>query len=450
MINAKNKIVTVLLLCVLFAGQALAQGIDFNHNLTFEEALAQAKAQDKLIFIDFHTEWCGPCKKLAAGPFKEQANGDFYNQNFINLKLDAEKEGKETAARYRVNAYPTLLFVNGDGDIVHMGVGVTKGQDMIGFGKEAMNAATAKYSWEKLQAMYPNKQDDEAFLKLYFQKMKEFGTDASEGIDAWLKVQTEMEDSSEEMMQFLLKNQGNVYCGTRAEEIFNANYDHYLTLASGTQKINVERFRQGMFARTVKKAKRSESASLMQVVIDRYQQYGIKPRGNENLQTFQMDYYRFSKDYDAFKQLAENYVDSLMGLESVAKIHQQDAESYEWYSKGKEKGKDAYTDLMLQKYKEGLTANKLVDAIAEVGQNYLAVMEGKKETKTLNKWIDYCYELIPGQYWVDNLKADLLYKEGKTKEAIALKGTAIEKMPFTVKKKVNFQHELDVMVQNEN
>jgi len=448
MICKKNIALTLLFACVLFVGTAFSQGIDFKH-IAFEEASQQAKAQDKLVFIDFYTEWCGPCKRLAAGPFKEQANGDFFNQHFISLKLDAEKEGRKAASRYQVRSYPTLLFVNGDGEIVHRGAS-RNGDDLIGFGKEALNAVNAKYSWEKLQELFPGKQDDEAFLKIYYQKMVEFGVDASEGIDAWLKVQTEFDESSEDMVQFFLKNQINMYCGTRAEEIFNTNYDHYLTLASGTQKIQVERFPQGMFSHTVRKAQRSGSASLMQVVIDRYQQYGIKPRTDENLQTFQMDYYRFSKDYDAFKRLAETYLDSLMALESVKEIHEEDAVLYESYAKGKEAGKDAYTDRMLQKYKEGLKANARVDAIVDVGRKYMAVMEGKKETKTLNKWIDYCYELIPGQYWVDNLKADLLYKEGKTKDAIALKATAIEKMPFTVKKKVNFQHELEVMEQQQN
>jgi len=447
MISTKNIVLTLLFAGVLFVGTAFSQGIDFKH-IPFEEALEQAKAQDKLVFIDFHTEWCGPCKRLAAGPFKEQANGDFFNQHFISLKLDAEKEGRKAASRYQVRSYPTLLFVNGDGEIVHRGAS-RNGDDLIGFGKEALNAVNAKYSWEKLQELFPDKQDDEAFLKIYYQKMVEFGADASEGIDAWLKVQTEFDESSEEMMQFLLKNQVNMYCGTKAEEIFNANYDHYLALASGTQKIIVERFRQGMFSHTVRKAKRSGSASLMQVLIDRYQKYGIKPRSDENLQTFQMDYYRFSKDYDAFKRLAETYVDSLMTLESVKEIHEEDAKDYDRFAKGRVAGKDAHTDRMIQKYKEGIRANARVDAIVEVGQKYMAAMEGKKETKTLSKWIDYCYELIPGQYWVDNMKADLLYKEGKAEEAIALKAVAIEKMPSTVKKKVNFQHELEVMEQQQ-
>ena len=102
--KTKKSIVSVLFLLItqLFFGQ----GIDFK-NIPFEDALALAKTNDKLIFIDFHTEWCGPCKKLAKGPFKEQKNGEFYNKNFINLKLDAEKEGKDAAQRYQVNAFPT-------------------------------------------------------------------------------------------------------------------------------------------------------------------------------------------------------------------------------------------------------------------------------------------------------------------------------------------------------
>ena len=447
--NTKNKIVAVLLLGVLFAGQALAQGIDFKH-IDFEEALDQAKEQDKLIFIDFYTEWCGPCKKLAAGPFKEQANGDFYNQNFISLKLDAEKEGKEAAARYKVTAYPTMLFVNGDGDIVHMGVGVTKGYDMIAFGEEALNAATAKYSWEKLQAMFPNKQDDEAFLKLYFQKMKEFGTDPSEGIDAWLKIQTEFEESSEGMLQFLLKEQQHVYFGSKAEEIFDANYEHYLSIASEYQTKMLQRFRHAMFLHSLEKARDNEDAELMRVVMDRYQQYDFRARLGDDLNTFKMDYYRFSKDYDGFKRSAETYVDSLKNLQSISEIREKDEEFYQFYSKGKEPGKDISTDVMLQKYKEGKIATERVESIVKTGHKYLALMDGKRETNTLEKWLDYCYELIPGQYSVDNLKADLLYSEGQAQEAIALKSVAIEKMPYTVKKKVNYQHELDVMVQNEN
>lgn len=422
-----------------------SQGIDFKH-ITFEEALTQAKNQEKLIFIDFHTEWCGPCKKLAAGPFKEEKNGEFYNANFINLKLDAEKEGKDAAFRYQITAFPTLIFVDGDGNLVHQAVGIGPGNNMIGFGKEALNSATSKYSLEKLQIMFPNKQDDEAFLKLYFNKMEEFGINVSEGIDAWLKVQTEMTEKSPEMMQFLLRKQSNIELGSKAEEIFNTNYDYYLSISKGRQKMAIERYRNGIFLSSLKKARRTENANLMKIIIDRFQKYDdIKGKSDDNLNTYQLDYYRFSKQNDAFKRLAEKYVDSLINAESISDIKKKDANYYDFYSKGKEFGKDPLTDYMLALYKEGKKANKLVESITTVGHDYLDLIETKKENNTLNKWIKYCYKLIPHKYWVENLEADLLFKAGKTEKAINLKTSAINNMPFTVKKKVNYQHELNLM-----
>ena len=38
------------------------EGVRFR-DLAFNEALAQAKAEDKLVFMDCYTSWCGPCNK---------------------------------------------------------------------------------------------------------------------------------------------------------------------------------------------------------------------------------------------------------------------------------------------------------------------------------------------------------------------------------------------------
>ena len=65
--------------------------------------------------------------------------------------------------------------------------------------------------------------------------MEELGTNPSKGIDAWLKVQTEFKEADIQMMNFLLSKQ-EIYVGSKAEEIFNNNYEHYLTLATDRQK----------------------------------------------------------------------------------------------------------------------------------------------------------------------------------------------------------------------
>ncbi len=90
----------------------------------FADLLAQAKAEDKVIFIDAYTTWCGPCKMMAAKVFPLEAVGEVYNERFINAKFDMEKgEGPGLAQRYSVAAYPTYLFIDGKGDIVHKGLG---------------------------------------------------------------------------------------------------------------------------------------------------------------------------------------------------------------------------------------------------------------------------------------------------------------------------------------
>ena len=86
-------------------------------SLSFSEAMDAARQEKKLVFIDFYTDWCGPCKKMARETFPQKNVGNFMNQNFVCLKLNAEKEGKELAARYAVKAYPTFIILDSDGKV---------------------------------------------------------------------------------------------------------------------------------------------------------------------------------------------------------------------------------------------------------------------------------------------------------------------------------------------
>jgi thiol:disulfide interchange protein len=102
-------------------------------NLTFQKAVQQAKTSNKLVFIDVHTSWCGPCKEMAATTFKDAEVGALFNKNFINLKIDAEKDadGPSVARAYGVRAYPTLLFIDGDGNVVQKVIGKQTKEKLI-------------------------------------------------------------------------------------------------------------------------------------------------------------------------------------------------------------------------------------------------------------------------------------------------------------------------------
>lgn len=116
-----------------------AQGIEFVHGVSFDALLEKAAKEDKLIFMDCYTNWCGPCKKLAANIFPLPEVGAYFNANFINAKFEMEKDadGPSIAARYGVKAYPTLLWIDGKGNVKHKVVGGLDGPNLIAAGKKA-------------------------------------------------------------------------------------------------------------------------------------------------------------------------------------------------------------------------------------------------------------------------------------------------------------------------
>lgn len=103
---------------------------EFRH-ISFDEGLAAAKAEGKLVFIDFFTSWCGPCKMMSSKTFPEKAVGDFMNAKFIPLKMDAEKEGLELAKKYGVKAYPTYVVLDATGKEVAKFTGYMDGKRFI-------------------------------------------------------------------------------------------------------------------------------------------------------------------------------------------------------------------------------------------------------------------------------------------------------------------------------
>jgi thioredoxin 1 len=111
-------------------------GITFN-SLSFQEALKLAKKEKKNIFLDAYASWCGPCKILKKNVFSQQPVGEFFNKNFINLAIDMEEgEGPQLARKYRVQAYPTLLFINENGEVVGSAVGYHNETELISVAKQ--------------------------------------------------------------------------------------------------------------------------------------------------------------------------------------------------------------------------------------------------------------------------------------------------------------------------
>lgn len=165
----KKAAFAVMLVCLytgLLFSQEKSKGINFDP-LTFDNAVVKAKNESKLIFIDCYADWCGPCKVLDRDYFTNEKVGDFYNQNFVNLKMNMEKEeGLKLLKRYPVGSYPTMLFINPHSlDVVYKLVGV--GGDiewLINGGKSAIHP---NQNLASLKEFYNNNSSDVAAVKAY-------------------------------------------------------------------------------------------------------------------------------------------------------------------------------------------------------------------------------------------------------------------------------------------
>ncbi|HFC76834.1 MAG TPA: thioredoxin family protein [Candidatus Moranbacteria bacterium] len=92
--------------------------------LRLKEAVIKAKLENKLIFIDVYTNWCGPCRWMSQNVFTDPKVAKYFNQKFISIKANAEHGiGISYANKFNVRSYPSLIFLDQDGDVLKRVVG---------------------------------------------------------------------------------------------------------------------------------------------------------------------------------------------------------------------------------------------------------------------------------------------------------------------------------------
>ena len=93
--------------------------VNFITSDDIDAALKKAQKEKKVLFIDFYTSWCTPCKMMEQGVFRDALVADYMNANCISIRVNAEKgNGPNMKIAYAVDAYPTMLFYTSTGDEV--------------------------------------------------------------------------------------------------------------------------------------------------------------------------------------------------------------------------------------------------------------------------------------------------------------------------------------------
>ncbi|QXU39901.1 thioredoxin fold domain-containing protein [Pedobacter sp. D749] len=149
----------LIFLLLPFIGSAQVKGTHFEHGLSWQQVKEKAKKENKFLLVDCFTTWCGPCKYMASTIFPQEKVGEFFNKNFVNVKVqfdqtknDSEEvkswyaNAQSMSKEFKVNAYPTFLIFSPQGELVHRIVGGGEADEFIARAQMALNPETQYYT----------------------------------------------------------------------------------------------------------------------------------------------------------------------------------------------------------------------------------------------------------------------------------------------------------------
>ncbi len=107
---------TALLCGAAHAKPATSSARKVNWQPSYFAAMKEAKRSGKPLFIDFYTDWCGPCKYLDQTTYQD-AKFVAYSRGWVMVKVNPEKSafGHQLFDKYKLSGYPSMVFTDASG-----------------------------------------------------------------------------------------------------------------------------------------------------------------------------------------------------------------------------------------------------------------------------------------------------------------------------------------------
>jgi thioredoxin-related protein len=376
--------------------QSQNKSINFAHG-KWAEILEKSKKENKMIYLDCYTTWCGPCKWMAKNVFTNDTVADFYNSNFINVEMDMEKgEGLEIAKKYGIQAYPTMLYINSSGDIIHRSCGSAPAQTFIATGKTALDpntqlasltkifnggAVDGKFAYKYISVLENGCQNFEKELSNYFIGQKE--NDLSSRSN-WNMIYAFVESPESREFTYLEKN----------KEVFSKLY----TSDSVNKKIN-NVYRSGLEIAT-----RKQDKAAFENFKNKVRTSGLSD-AEKTVANAEMNYFIYGHDWknyavSAISSAEKFFKEDAMVLNSIAWNFYENIEDKEMLTKGAGLAKrsveiesmyannDTYASLLYKlgkKEEAEKAALKAIELAKAEGSDYTETTELLKKIEQLQK-----------------------------------------------------------------
>jgi thioredoxin-related protein len=175
---ARKWFCVIILICsctILSVAQEPVYKVKFE-SLPFDALVKKAAQENKMIFIDCYTSWCGPCKQMDREVFTNQEVGDYYNKHFISTRVDMEKgEGPVLDKFFKVQAYPTLIFLDKTGQVAFRKEGIMYADEFLPWGHRLVEKYPLLDNYKK---RFEGGERQNEFLTSYIELLQRFEKDA--------------------------------------------------------------------------------------------------------------------------------------------------------------------------------------------------------------------------------------------------------------------------------
>jgi hypothetical protein len=192
-------------LFILLNGVVFAQ-VHFQ-SLSFDEAIKDATAQGKLIFIQFESVACTQCNEVANKSFENKELGQRLDEGFICLKIGKDhQDRKKISDLYQVSGFGSL-FLSPDKSLLHKySKSTTLAREYQNQVDIALQKAGENLTVKYLQQQYDQGNRATGFLELLIEKRRSLGLATDSLLDEYVRLLPSDSSHSFQTLQFIARS----------------------------------------------------------------------------------------------------------------------------------------------------------------------------------------------------------------------------------------------------
>ena len=363
---------------------------------TLDDAFLASKKSGKPIFISACTSWSEPCENIEKYTFSDLEVSNYYNTNFINVKLDMEEyPGIAIAEEYDIRIHPTLLFLDKNGMVIHRGCGAMDAAEFLDLGK----SVSSEKNWAALEKEFEKGNRSSEFLISYL-AMLDAGC---------LNVEMAAQDLLREIPESDLINENSFDLIEQFQwDIFSREFQYVVINRElfeeeiGTKRVNDKIY--NTFFSQYQEIYQSEELHLfgMKALLNEIEKTTFS--GSDTLTSMMMLHYsEIIEDWDGFAESAIDWV--------------------------------------------GMSQTEDPEELSDLAWKFYLFVDRKEQLRIALSWAKSVVDAQPSPSSIDTY-ASILFKLGDKKKAIALEREAIEMASELGENLAHYQHQLSKFEKN--